>query len=162
MLLKIRQKIGPRFSIDEGANQGADGLPSVSKNTSLENHDVLAYSQLEMEQAVSGLADKFAGSEKRRSVSLASSGLFYFRPISRCSLLFLVEAAGVASSLFSTDLRFAPATRSFSYLAGQTKRPPMGWPFCLLVEAAGVEPISANPYKSTTCDAVSPRLSSRM
>lgn len=31
-----------------------------------------------------------------------------------------------------------------------------------LVEAAGVEPIFANPYKSVTCDAVSPRLSPRM
>ena len=33
----------------------------------------------------------------------------------------------------------APYRRGFSYLAGQTKRPPVGWPFCLLVEAAGVE-----------------------
>ena len=37
-----------------------------------------------------------------------------------------------------------PYRRGFSYLAGQTKRPPVGWSFCLLVEAAGVEPASAS------------------
>ncbi len=48
------------------------------------------------------------------------------------------------SSLRSTDLRFASATRAFSCVDGQTKRPPAGWPFRLLVEAAGVEPASAS------------------
>ena len=38
----------------------------------------------------------------------------------------------------------APFRHGFSCLAGQTKRPPLGWPSCLLVEAAGVEPASAS------------------
>jgi len=57
------------------------------------------------------------------------------------SLSFAGRRPAHHASLRSPTLPFG---RVFSCLAGQTKRPPLGWPSCLLVEAAGVEPASAS------------------